>query len=58
MDGGDPLSPGFQKNYNTGGRIGYEDPLQLRIAHIQIFHDGRHASVLRVPLAAAPVAIH
>ena len=51
-------SPSFQKNYNTGGRIGYEDPLQARVAHIQIFHDGSHASVLQVPLAAARVAIH
>jgi hypothetical protein len=51
-------SPSFQKNYNTGGRIGYEDPAQARVAHIQIFHDGRHASVLQLPLAAAPVTLH
>ena len=51
-------SPSFQKNYNTGGRIGYEDPRQARVAHIKIFHDGRHASVLQLPLAAARAAVH
>ncbi|HEY8052464.1 MAG TPA: CocE/NonD family hydrolase [Steroidobacteraceae bacterium] len=51
-------SPVYQKNYNTGGRIGYEDPLHARIAHIRIFHDDRHASVLQLPLAAAPPLIH
>ena len=51
-------SPSYQKNYNTGGRIGYEDPLQARVAHIQIHHDGRRTSVLQLPLAAAPAASH
>jgi uncharacterized protein len=51
-------SPSFQKNYNTGGRIGYEDPAQARIAHIRIFHDGQHASVLQLPLAAVRAASH
>jgi putative CocE/NonD family hydrolase len=51
-------SPSYQKNYNTGGRIGYEDPRQARVAHIQIYHDGRHASALQLPLAAAPAARH
>lgn len=50
-------SPGFQKNYNTGGRIGYEDPSKARVAHIQIFHDARHASVLQIPMAAAQSTI-
>lgn len=44
-------SPNYQKNYNTGGRIGYEDPSQARIAHIQVFHDARRTSVLQLPLA-------
>jgi len=51
-------SPIYQKNYNTGGRIGYEDPRQARVAHIKIFHDGHHASVLQLPLAAAHAAVH
>lgn len=45
-------SPDYQKNYNTGGRIGYEDPQSARVAHIKLFHDGRRASVLLLPLAA------
>jgi uncharacterized protein len=45
-------SPDYQKNYNTGGRIGYEDPAQARIAHIRIFHDAHRSSRLILPLAA------
>ena len=51
-------SPFYQKNYNTGGRIGYEDPRQARIAHVQLRHDAGHASVLRLPLAASPRSGH
>lgn len=47
-------SPSYQKNYNTGGRIGYEKPADARIAHITVFHDGRHPSALFLPLAAQP----
>ena len=46
-------SPFYQKNYNTGGRVGYENPADARIAHVRIFHDGRHASRLTLPLAAS-----
>jgi uncharacterized protein len=52
-------SPSFQKNYNTGGRIGYEDPAHARVANIRIFHDATRASRLLLPLAspaAAPAA--
>jgi hypothetical protein len=45
-------SPDYQKNYNTGGRIGYEDPNDARVAHIKLFHDGSRASALLLPLAA------
>ena len=45
-------SPNYQKNYNTGGRIGYEDPNSARVAHIKVFHDSGHASALMLPLAA------
>lgn len=45
-------SPNYQKNYNTGGRIGYEDPKSARVAHITLFHDARRASALLLPLAA------
>jgi hypothetical protein len=45
-------SPNFQKNYNTGGRIGYENPDNARVASIRIYHDGRRSSRLVLPLAA------
>jgi len=46
-------SPAFQKNYNTGGRIGYERWEDARIANIKVFHDAKHASRLTLPLAAS-----
>src|SRR6185437_9231976 len=46
-------SPAYQKTYNTGGRIGYEDPRNARVAHITLFHDRSRASALLLPLAAA-----
>lgn len=45
-------SPNYQKNYNTGGRIGYEDAKDARVATIKVFHDGRRPSALLLPLAA------
>lgn len=45
-------SPAYQKNYNTGGRIGYEKIEDARVAHVRIYHDASHPSVLIVPLAA------
>jgi uncharacterized protein len=45
-------SPDYQKNYNTGGRIGYERPQDARVAHIKVFHDARRSSRLTLPLAA------
>jgi len=46
-------SPNYQKNFNTGGRVGYERIEDARIANIQIFHGADHASRLTLPLAAA-----
>jgi uncharacterized protein len=45
-------SPNYQKNFNTGERVGYEKLQDARIARIQIFHDAKRASRLSVPLAA------
>jgi predicted acyl esterase len=45
-------SPNYQKNFNTGGRIGYEKIEDARIAHVRIFHDAQRASRLTLPLAA------
>jgi uncharacterized protein len=44
-------SPNFQKNYNTGGRVGYEEIKDARVAHIKVFHDAARASRLILPLA-------
>jgi len=46
-------SPNYQKNFNTGGRIGYEDIAAARIANIRIFHDAKRPSNLTLPLAAS-----
>lgn len=44
-----PLNSAFyQKNYNTGGRIGYENIADARVAHIEVFP----TSHLDLPLAA------
>ena len=46
-------SPSYQKNFNTGGRVGYEKISDARVAHIKVFHDSEHPSRLSLPLAAA-----
>ena len=46
-------SPNYQKNFNTGGRMGYEKIGDARVANIKIFHDARRASRLTLPIAAA-----
>jgi putative CocE/NonD family hydrolase len=45
-------SPNYQKNFNTGGRIGFENLNDAKIATIKIFHDAQRASRLTLPLAA------
>jgi uncharacterized protein len=49
-------SPNYQKNFNTGGRMGYETIDDARVANIKIFHDARRPSQLTLPLAAAQAA--
>jgi len=49
-------SPNYQKNFNTGGRMGYENINDARIANIKIFHDAGRPSELILPLAASPAA--
>ena len=46
-------SPNYQKNFNTGGRLGYEKIEDARIANIRVFHDVDRPSRLMLPLAAA-----
>jgi uncharacterized protein len=49
-------SPNYQKNFNTGGRMGYENIDDARVANIKIFHDAKRPSQLKLPLAAVPAA--
>jgi putative CocE/NonD family hydrolase len=53
-----PLNdPSMQKNFNSGGRLGYETREDARVATIDLHHDAEHPSHLTVPIAAArPVA--
>ncbi len=48
-----PLNtPNLQKNYNSGGRIGYETAKDARTATISVHLDPEHPSYLELPLAA------
>lgn len=46
-------SPNYQKNFNTGGRLGYEKIENARISNIRVFHEADRPSRLILPLAAA-----
>lgn len=49
-----PNSIYFEKNYNSGGVVANETAKDARTAHVQIVHDGQHASVLDVPVVTSP----
>ena len=40
----------WQKNYNSGGDVNRESGRDARVAHVTIYHDAVHASVLRLPV--------
>jgi putative CocE/NonD family hydrolase len=44
-------SPGFERNLNTGGAIGFEDIASARRATLKIHHGAARPSALRLPLA-------
>lgn len=44
-------TPDWQKNYNSGGRIGYETAADARTATISVHLDPGHPSYLELPLA-------
>lgn len=44
-------TPDWQKNYNSGGRIGYETAKDARIATITVHLDPDHPSYMELPLA-------
>ncbi|MGN6313525.1 MAG: CocE/NonD family hydrolase [Rhodanobacteraceae bacterium] len=47
-------TPDWQKNYNSGGRIGYETAKDARTATFTVHLDPRHPSYLELPLAPEP----
>ena len=40
----------WQKNYNSGGDVNRESGRDARVAHVTVYHDAAHASVLRLPV--------
>ncbi|HEX6613859.1 MAG TPA: hypothetical protein VF022_08370, partial [Rhodanobacteraceae bacterium] len=49
-----PLNiPDLQKNYNSGGRLGYETAKDARTATFSVHLDPQHPSWLELPLAPA-----
>lgn len=47
-------SPDWQKNYHTGGPIGFERPSDAKTATITLHHSADHPSVLRLPISMSP----
>ena len=45
-----PNSIFVQKNYNSGGVVANETAKDARTAHVQVHHDGAHASIIQLPL--------
>ena len=45
-----PNSIYLEKNYNSGGRVEGESGKDARVAHVTVFHDRKHASVLEIPI--------
>ena len=44
-----PNNPGLEKNYNSGGVVANETAIDAHTAHITIYHDAQHSSVLELP---------
>lgn len=47
-------TPDLQKNFNSGGRIGFETAKDARVATVRLHHSAEHPSVLRLPVVEAP----
>jgi putative CocE/NonD family hydrolase len=41
----------YEKNYNSGGAVARESGKDARTAHVAVYHDAHHASVLELPVA-------
>jgi putative CocE/NonD family hydrolase len=40
----------LQKNHNSGGVVADETPAVARVAHVTLYHDAQHPSLLRLPV--------
>ena len=40
----------LEKNYNAGGIVAEESGKDARTAHVKVYHDAQHPSVLRIPV--------
>ena len=40
----------FEKNYNSGGNVESESGKDARVAHVSLYHDAEHPSVLEIPI--------
>jgi putative CocE/NonD family hydrolase len=45
-----PNSINIQKNYNSGGVVNDESGKDARTAHVTLYHDAQHPSVLEIPI--------
>jgi hypothetical protein len=45
-----PNTIGWEKNYNSGGAVADESAKDARTAHITLYHDASHPSVLELPI--------
>ena len=45
-----PNSIYIEKNYNAGGRVEMESGKDARVAHVSVYHDQEHPSVLEIPI--------
>ncbi len=45
-----PNSSGLEKNYNSGGVVADETAKDARTAHVTLYHDAEHPSVLEIPI--------
>jgi len=40
-----------EKNYNSGGIVANDSGKDARVAHVTVYHDGQHVSVVELPVA-------
>jgi predicted acyl esterase len=43
-------SSSSEKNYNSGGDVENESGKDARVAHVSVYHDAEHPSVLEIPV--------